>query len=151
MKRINIFTIILLFAFSFYADDMFAQRQRNRNFRGQQRGFWNQLDDVQKQELQDKIKELRDAGASWKDVQQEINGLLERYGIQLPENGRKRDGFVRFGRRPFFDLFKDLDETQKQAVLEKTKAELAEKHKNVILLNLISQNHLNLKMNILIL
>jgi len=121
MKRINIYAIMLLFAFSFIANDIFSQRTGNRNFRGQRGGFWTQLDENQKQELQAKIKELRDAGASREEVQQAINSLLESYGIQLPEDSRKRGRFARSGRGLLTGLIKGLDESQKQAIQEKHK------------------------------
>ena len=121
MKRINIFAVMFLFAISFLANDIFAQRQGNRNFGGQRGGFWSQLNEEQKQELQEKIKGLRDAGASKDEVQQAISSLLDSYGIDQSQAGRGRGGFGRIGRGPLAGLIKDLDDNQKQAVQEKHK------------------------------
>jgi hypothetical protein len=121
MRRINIFAVMLLFAISFLANDSFAQRQGNRNFRGQQGGFWTQLNEEQKQELQEKIKGLRDAGASKEEVQEAISSLLESYGIDQSQAGRSRGRIGRSGQGPLTGFMKDLDESQKQAVQDKHK------------------------------
>jgi len=127
MKRINIFAVMLLFAFGFFSKDMLAQRPGKRNFRGQQRSFWTQLNEDQKQELEEKIKELRDAGKTRQAVHAEIGTLLQSFGVELPDNWTEMPGRGRMGRSNRGGFFTNLTEDQRKEIRDKRK-ELREKN-----------------------
>ena len=52
--------------------------------------FFDQLTEEQKSQIDGKVKELRQAGANRQEVREQVNGMLEGFGLEVPK--RKRGG-----------------------------------------------------------
>ncbi|MBC8185286.1 T9SS type A sorting domain-containing protein [candidate division KSB1 bacterium] len=127
-KLINLLSVATLVALLILSlsNDLFAQRQRpNRDggrqhpaFGQQHGGFWSELNEEQKQALQQKIEELRASGASREEIHAVVVEMLEGWGIEAPERPgdgqrNKRFGGGRDG------IFSRLTEDQRKAVHDK--------------------------------
>lgn len=76
-------------------------------------GFWKDLTDEQRQAVQEKIKEMKDQGATREEIHTAVAAMLEGYGVKLPENrGEGHRGDLR-------QLLSSLTNEQRQAVREK--------------------------------
>ena len=76
-------------------------------------GFWKDLTKEQREAVHEKIKELRDQGATREEIRAAVAQMLEGYGIELPEKwgeGHRCD---------LRDLLSNLTQEQRQAVREK--------------------------------
>ena len=70
------------------------------------------LTEEQQTALHDKVTEMREAGATREEIQKARRGMLEGYGVELPENWGKRYGYG-------LDLHDSLTEEQQTALHEK--------------------------------
>ena len=61
---------------------------------GQGRKPFDQLTEEQKSQIDGKVKELRQAGANRQEVREQVNGMLEGFGLEVPK--RKRGGKLGF-------------------------------------------------------
>jgi Spy/CpxP family protein refolding chaperone len=46
-------------------------------------GFWGNLTDEQRDAIITKVKEMRDAGATWEEIKAEITAMLQGWGIDV--------------------------------------------------------------------
>ena len=83
-------------------------------------GFWCDLTDEQREAVHEKKKELRNQGATRKEIRDAVAEMLEGYGIELPEKWREGHGFHPFGPGPG-GFWCDLTDEQREAVHEKIK------------------------------
>jgi len=62
--------------------------------RGHKRGgfFFDQLTEEQKLQIDGKVKEMREAGASRQEIRQQINAILIKLGIEVPAKSGKGRG-----------------------------------------------------------
>ena len=58
--------------------------------KGQGRKPFDQLTGEQKSQIDGKVKELRQAGANRQEIREQVNGMLEGFGLEVPK--RKRGG-----------------------------------------------------------
>ncbi|NOZ62135.1 MAG: T9SS type A sorting domain-containing protein [Calditrichaeota bacterium] len=92
-----------------------AQKPHNRGgqenmFAGDRGGFWSQLTDEQKEQVQARIQELRQQGATREEIHEAVKAMLNEFGIQVPENPpQRRQGPGLRGNSPY--LF-ELNEEQ---------------------------------------
>ena len=63
-----------------------------RPFRHGPWDFWGQLTDDQRKQVHEKIKELRDQGASHEEIHAAIQEMLKEFGIQPPEGQQDQPG-----------------------------------------------------------
>jgi uncharacterized protein YoaH (UPF0181 family) len=76
-------------------------------------GFWKDLTKEQREAVHEKIKEMREQGATRKEIHTAVAEMLKGYGIELPENrGERHRGDLR-------QLLSSLTDEQRQAVREK--------------------------------
>lgn len=54
--------------------------------KGHERGFLSGLTKEQRETIQDKVSELREAGVSHEEIRTEVAKILEGYGIEMPED-----------------------------------------------------------------
>ena len=69
---------------------------------GQGRKAFDQLTEEQKSQIDGKVKELRQAGATRQEIREQVNGMLEGFGLEVPKKkrGGKR-GFRGKGKRRY--------------------------------------------------
>ena len=58
--------------------------------KGKGRKPFDQLTEEQKSQIDGKVKELRQAGANRQEIREQVNGMLEGFGLEVPK--RKRGG-----------------------------------------------------------
>jgi TRAP-type C4-dicarboxylate transport system substrate-binding protein len=76
-------------------------------------GFWKDLTEEQREAVQERIKELREEGATREEIHTAVAEMLKGYGIELPEKrGEGHRGDLR-------QLLSGLTDEQRQAVREK--------------------------------
>jgi len=125
MIKVGFLSLMLFIVLS--TVDSYAQRPGNRpgkgrNFMGQQHGgFWNKLTEEQRTAVHEKIKELRDQGATREEIHTAIEEMLQSWGIEIPEKPDGRPGFRRFAHHSD-GVFAQLTEEQRKTVHEKIKA-----------------------------
>jgi TRAP-type C4-dicarboxylate transport system substrate-binding protein len=78
-------------------------------------GFWKDLTEEQREAVQEKMKEMRDQGATPEEIHTAMAEMLKGYGIEVPEDLERPHGPGPGG------FWKDLTEEQRQAVQEKMK------------------------------
>ena len=127
-KLINLLSIAALVAFLVFSlsENLFAQRGRSPHGGGRQHpdfgqqrgGFWADLTDEQKQELQQKIEELRNSGASREEIHEAVVELLTSWGIEPPERPGDGPRGKRFGQGRD-GIFSQLTEDQRKTFREK--------------------------------
>ena len=57
---------------------------------GQGRKPFDQLTEEQKAQIDGKVKKLRQAGATRQEIREQVNGMLEGFGLEVPK--KKRGG-----------------------------------------------------------
>ena len=84
------------------------------------KGFWADLTEEQREAVREKKEEMRGQGATCEEIHSAVAGMLEGYGIELPENWGRRHGLkgLGHGHRGFWA---DLTDEQREAVREKIK------------------------------
>jgi uncharacterized protein YoaH (UPF0181 family) len=78
-------------------------------------GFWKDLTKEQREAVHEKIKEMKDQGATREEIWTAVAEILEGYGIELPEDWGEGH------RGGFRDFISNLTDEQRQAVHEKVK------------------------------
>jgi hypothetical protein len=78
-------------------------------------GFLNGLTQEQREAVHDRIAEMRDQGATREDIHTAVAGMLEAYGVDVPERWSRFGGFG----HPWGEFWADLTEDQREAVREK--------------------------------
>ncbi len=86
-----------------------------KGFSGGPRRFFGRLTDEQREAVQEKVKQMRDQGASPEEIHAAVAQMLKGYGIDLPEHWGK--GFQGDPRR----FFGRLTDEQRKVVREKMK------------------------------
>jgi uncharacterized membrane-anchored protein len=76
-------------------------------------GFFAELTEDQREAVREKMKEMRDEGATHEEIHATVSEMFEEYGIELPEHWGER-------RRPM-GFLAELTEEQRQAIREKMK------------------------------
>jgi DNA-binding transcriptional regulator YhcF (GntR family) len=121
--------------------------ERGKGFREERgprpgRGFMkfaDQLSEEQKNAIKEKVKTLREEGASREEIHTEVSALLKEYGIEVPEDGERFKG--KRGHRPgrgWMHFSDELSDEQRKAIHEKVKsmkddgASREEVHKQVV-------------------
>jgi hypothetical protein len=107
-----------------YGVDFPAEGKGFRGERGPRhdRGFMkfgDQLTDEQKETIKEKVKTLRDEGASREEIHEKVTEMLKEYGVEVPEDfeGRERRperGWMHFGDK--------LTDEQRSAIRNKVKS-----------------------------
>jgi hypothetical protein len=78
-------------------------------------GFLNGLTQEQREAVHDRIAEMRDQGATREDIHTAVAGMLEAYGVDVPERWSRPRGF---GHGPG-GFWVDLTQEQRQAIQDK--------------------------------
>jgi DNA-binding transcriptional regulator YhcF (GntR family) len=74
--------------------------------------FGENLTKEQREAIHDKVMEMREAGASRKEIHEALREMLEGYGVEMPEGGPEHPGHHgRFG--------ENLTEEQREAIHDK--------------------------------
>ncbi len=105
--------------------------EEGKGFRGERgprpgRGFMkfaDQLSEEQLQAIEEKVKTLREEGASREEIHTEVSAMLKEYGIEVPEDGERFKG--RRSHHPgrgWMHFSDELSDEQKKAIHEKVKA-----------------------------
>jgi hypothetical protein len=103
--------------------------EENRRGRGHGHGrgfmkFADQLSDEQRDAIKDKVKTLRDEGASREEIHMAVSEMLEEYGVEVPEDFGEYRG--KRGKRPgrgWMHFFEDkLTEEQRATIRTKVKS-----------------------------
>ncbi len=81
-------------------------------------GFWEDLTKEQREAVHEKIKEMRDQGASREEIHFAVAEMLKGYGIEVPEDWSGPRGRGGFGPGPG-GFWEDLTKEQREAVREK--------------------------------
>jgi DNA-binding transcriptional regulator YhcF (GntR family) len=84
-------------------------------------GFEANLTEEQRDAIHEKIKEMRDQGATREETHAAVAEMLKGYGIEVPEDSIGPHGPGGFGPPGPQGFFKDLTEEQRDAVEEKMK------------------------------
>jgi DNA-binding transcriptional regulator YhcF (GntR family) len=127
-KLFNLLSVAILVALLVLSlsNDLFAQRgkpphgggRQHQGFGQQHGGFWAELDEEQKQALQQKIGELRTSGASREEIHAAVVEMLQSWGIETPERPGESPRGKRFGKGRD-GIFSQLTEDQKKELREK--------------------------------
>jgi hypothetical protein len=90
--------------------------------KGPHHKLMEQLTEEQQEAVKAKVKELWDSGASRKEIRENVNQMMEDYGVEVPEDSKDFRG--KRGSRPgrgFMKFAEELTEDQKNAIKEKVK------------------------------
>jgi DNA-binding transcriptional regulator YhcF (GntR family) len=116
-KNLILLMTLFLAVFIIQTDVLGAKESFDKGHKFQ---FMQQLTEEQRDAVKEKVKELREAGASREEIHKEVSTLLKEFGVELPENfkglpghrpGRNKNRLMRFT--------KELTEEQRENLREK--------------------------------
>lgn len=121
MEKSLKFVLTILSAFVvIYVSAAMTDGDRPQN-KYKQPKFMEQLNDEQKHEIKTLMDEMRDNGATKKEVHEAVRKKLLEYGIDPPERG-KGPGHHGFFAPGFWEIADQLSEDQKNAIKEKVES-----------------------------
>ena len=80
------------------------------------KGFWDQLTEEQKKELRNMINEMKNQGASRKEIRAAINEKLKEWGIDRPKRKKR-------GKKGFWDKLTDAQKKELRDMINEMKSQ----------------------------